>query len=59
MIIEKLNHLAQTMPDKTALQTTRDDGYEKLSYLQLQKVVVNSASRLADGRCRAGRGDQR
>jgi long-chain acyl-CoA synthetase len=36
------------MPDKTALQTTRDDGYEKLSYLQLQKVVLNSASRLAD-----------
>ena len=48
MIIEKLNHLAQTMPDKTALQTTRDDGYEKISYLQLQKVVLNSASRLAD-----------
>ena len=48
MIIEKLNHLAQTMPDKTALQTTRDDGYEKTSYLQLQKVVLNSASQLAD-----------
>ena len=54
MLIQKLRQLADTMPDKTALQTPADDGYEKTSYLQLQKVVVNSASQLSDFGLMAG-----
>ena len=48
MLLEKLRYMAQTVPDKTALQTTRDGGYEKISYLQLQKAIFSSASQLAD-----------
>jgi len=47
MLIDKLKELAVSMPDKTALQSMVEDGYAKISYLKLQKVVLNSASLLA------------
>lgn len=48
MLIEKLRQLAENSPDKTALQSPGADGYEKISYLELQKLVFNSASMLSD-----------
>jgi long-chain acyl-CoA synthetase len=42
------------MPDKTALQINGDNGYEKISYPELKKLVFYSASLLADSGLKPG-----
>jgi long-chain acyl-CoA synthetase len=54
MLIQKLRQLAETMPDKTALQINGDNGYEKISYPELKKLVFYSASLLADSGLKPG-----
>jgi len=54
MLIDKLKELAVSMPDKTALQSMVEDGYEKISYSDLLSTVLNSASVLSQLGLKAG-----
>ena len=47
MLIEKLKYLAEEMPEKIALKSMTDCGYEKISYKRLYNNVLSSASFLS------------
>ncbi|NIP38955.1 MAG: AMP-binding protein [Candidatus Dadabacteria bacterium] len=54
MLIEKIKHLAEAMPEKIALQSMAECGYEKISYKRLYDTILSSASLLSDSGLKPG-----
>ncbi|NIT14446.1 MAG: AMP-binding protein, partial [Candidatus Dadabacteria bacterium] len=54
LLIERLKNYSETIPQKTAIQTLMEKGYEQISYSDLYNAVLNSASILADLGLKAG-----
>ena len=54
MLIQKLREFADKIPEKTAVQTLTNDGYELINYSDLYNRISSAACKLADFGLKAG-----